>query len=100
MVVTPNPSHSQPTLHVPSTEPRHPPVLNVRRPRTAQWNATTVDSDIVLATVVDDAALPPTVLRLPNLGVATQTSTRARSMASIAHWVAIGLGSLIALWLI
>jgi hypothetical protein len=99
MVVTPNPSHSQPTLHVPGIEPHHPPMLNVRRPRSSR-NAALPGEEIVLATVVDDSPLPPTILRLPNLGGEAAATTRSKSIASIAHWVGIALGSLIALWLI
>jgi hypothetical protein len=102
MVVTPSSSQSHPTLHVPSTEPLVPPVLNVRRPKALRTGGTTSHSeDFILATAVDDSPLPPTVLRLPNLAAGSAAAdARNYSIASIAHWVAIVLGGLIALWLI
>ena len=101
MVVTPSSSQSHPTLHVPSTEPLAPPVLNVRRPKALRAGGATGHSeDFVLATAVDDTPLPPTVLRLPNLADGSATESTNYSIASMAHWVAIVLGGLIALWLI
>jgi hypothetical protein len=101
MVVTPNSSQSHPTLHVPSTEPRNPPVLNVRRPLLQRTGAAPKSGeDFILAAAVDDTPLPPTVLRLPNLDNPQSATESTWSVASIAHWVAIVLGGLIALWLI
>jgi hypothetical protein len=101
MVVTPSTSQSHPTLHIPSTEPHHAPVLNVRRPKSFRTEAGTVeDEDFILAAVVDDTPLPPTVLRLPNLATSQYTARSTRSIASIAHWVAIVLGGLLAMALI
>jgi hypothetical protein len=101
MVVTPNSSQSHPTLHVPSTEPRNPPVLNVRRPLLQRSGAATkAGEDFILATAVDDTLLPPTVLRLPNLDNPQGAAESTWSIASIAHWVGIVLGGLLAMALI
>ena len=105
MVVTPNPAQSPTHFAGPLAQnpaDQNPAVLNLRRPGALLGGSTTsaaLDANIVLASVVDDDnALPPTVLRLPHLAAAG--SSRNYSIASIAHWVAIVLGGIIALALI
>jgi hypothetical protein len=109
MVVTPNSAQTPsnfagPLVQNPAVQ--NPAVLNLRRPGAAfaepvAPSAAAPDANIVLATVVaDDDALPTTVLRLPHLAATDAGSSRKRSIASIAHWVAIVLGAIIALWLI
>lgn len=50
---------------------------------------------------LDDAPPPPTALRLPDLGaIVKRMRTRQVSLGAVAQWAGIGLGSLLALWLI
>lgn len=74
-----------------------PAVINVRRPRGMAGEAPIV-ADLVLTGA--DENLPPTVLRLPNLAAIPAPTSRLNKVLSILHWCFIGLGSLIALWLI
>ncbi len=101
MVVTPNSAHS-PT-HVAGANDPNPAVLNVRRPGTLRGPMPDeLDDDAVLATFdKQERTLPPTVMRLPHLATASRpTPSRRYSILSIAHWAALVLGGMIALWLI
>ncbi len=70
--------------------------MNVRRPRAFTGNGPIVAE---LAHVADDA-LPPTVLRLPNLAAIPAEHGIMQTVLSIMHWAFIAIGALLALWLI
>lgn len=79
--------------------------MNVRRPgaaRSAVPHAKTWPQPELRP--LDDAPLPQTVLRLPDLPtfvkLLPENQTKLAAVGSIAQWVAIGLGGLLALWLI
>jgi len=89
--------HTTPHGAGPATGDVGPAVINVRRPRAAV-NETPISAELVLTKA--DEALPPTVLRLPNLAAIPAPPSTLNKVLSILHWCFIGLGSLIALWLI
>lgn len=80
----------------PSTGAGGPVVINVRRPRVAPGEAP-IAAELVIK---PDELLPTTVLRLPNLAAIPASRGTLNKVLSIAHWCFIGLGSLLALWLI
>jgi hypothetical protein len=84
------------------SDTQDPPVLNVRRP-----SAVRAEIDQAVAKPhadlrgLDDTAQPRTVLRLPDLAAAVKRMQRPElNLAAIAQWIALGLGGLLALWLI
>lgn len=81
----------------PATGDVGPAVINVRRPRAATGEAP-IAAELVLTKA--EEALPPTMMRLPNLAAIPAPSGRLNKIFSILHWCFIALGSLIALWLI
>ncbi len=89
--------HTTPHGAAPATGDVGPAVINVRRPRAATSDAP-IPSELVLNKA--DDALPPTALRLPNLAAIPAPPSTLNKIFSILHWCFIGLGSLIALWLI
>ncbi len=89
--------HTTPHGAGPATGDVGPAVINVRRPRAVASDAP-IPAELVLAKA--DEALPPTALRLPNLAAIPAPPSTLNKIFSILHWCFIGLGSLIALWLI
>ena len=84
------------------SDTQDPAVLNVRRPNTVRAEIDRLRANPqVDPRGLDDAAQPRTVLRLPDLAAAVKRMRRPElNLAAIAHWVALGLGGLLALWLI
>jgi hypothetical protein len=89
--------HTTPHGAGPATGDVGPAVINVRRPRATLGEAP-IPAELVLAKA--DETLPPTALRLPNLAAIPAPPSTLNKIFSILHWCFIGLGSLIALWLI
>jgi hypothetical protein len=80
-----------------------PAVVNVRRPQLAPADAAPERIRAADGLRLDDAPPPPTVLRLPEVAadVASLRPIVGKfKMAAIAQWAGIGLGALLALWLI
>jgi hypothetical protein len=97
-----------PILTTPSHEPaaraglETPAVVNVRRPAGPRADAShsIAPAQIDLRTL-GDAPPPPTLLRLPDLDIIIKSlRKRSLSMGAAAQWIGIGLGGLLALWLI
>ena len=102
MAMTPNSAHSP---HVAGSGDANPAVLNLRRPAPTMTASASKqqEGDVVMAAAVEEPPprLPPTALRLPNLATVGQGSpSQVAKVLSILHWVGIGLGALIALFLI
>ncbi len=101
MATTPFSTHSPSSTRGPAPEASSPAVVNVRRPQAAaraDVAPTIAASD---AGLLDDTALPPVVMRLPDLAAdPAPTRSRSWSILSIAHWVGIVLGAIVALRLI
>jgi hypothetical protein len=81
---------------------QNPAVVNVRRPHLAPAEVLP-DRPSAVPSGLDDAPPPQTVLRLPDLAAVVKSLPAMRGklkLAAIAQWAAIGLGGLLALWLI
>lgn len=89
--------HTTPHGAGPATDDVGPAVINVRRPRAAVGDAP-ITAELALAK--PEETLPPTVMRLPNLAAIPAPPSKLNRVFSILHWCFIGMGSLIALWLI
>lgn len=89
-------------LRATSIDTQSPSVINVRRPNIVRAETPGVGvRPRPELRELDDAPLPQTVLRLPDLAAAMKRfSERKLSAGSVAQWVGIGLGGLLALWLI
>jgi hypothetical protein len=79
----------------------NPAVVNVRRPSIARGDR----GGLRAAQRVDlqraaDLEQPQTVLRLPDLAAAVKSWRPQVSLGTIVQWTAIGLGAMVALWLI
>ncbi len=97
-------SRPQHAIHEPQPAGENPAVLNVRRPQPIQADAATLPTHSRIdGNGLDDAPLPPTALRLPDLAAVTKPFTQfrfKRRTGEALQWVGIGLGGLLALWLI
>lgn len=91
-------SHERTGTRGPDTQ--NPDVVNVRRPPAARSDTAPAQANPQADfRRIDDA--PQTALRLPDLAAIVQRVPKKRiTLGSIAQWVAIGLGGLLALWLI
>jgi hypothetical protein len=91
--------------HVDAPDSQAPAVLNMRRPAglTSEIHPA-VAPPRTEACDQDEAPLPQTALRLPDLAAIVQRLPKnpfsSVSFGSIAQWMGIGLGALLALWLI
>ena len=93
-------SHERTGTRGPDTQT--PDVVNVRRPLAARSNMAPAEANPQRdLRRIDDAPQPQTALRLPDLAaIAQRVPSQQINLGSIAVWVAIGLGGLLALWLI
>jgi hypothetical protein len=78
-----------------------PSVLHARRPPTLRVDASPISTTRLDLAAPDDAVLPRTMLRLPDLTRAVRGLRQFKvNYLEIAQWVALALGALLALWLI
>lgn len=99
MAIHTTPSH-EPVVRT-GLEGQAPAVVNVRRPAgmRAEMPHDVTRPQVELQSL--DDAPPPTALRLPDLGaIVKQMRKRHVSLGAAAQWAGIGLGALLALWLI
>ncbi|MEX0676264.1 MAG: hypothetical protein WD063_04275 [Pirellulales bacterium] len=85
-----------------SPDTQNPAVVNVRRPHTLRAEIAPAGgqphADLL---AINDAPRPQTALRLPDLAaIVRNLPSKQFKVGSVAQWAGIGLGGLVALWLI